>query len=87
MLSSILVPKDFSLQATFNLDPNQVDPAIMVSGYAIPDPSTLADTVAQQYASFLIAAIKTHFLRHWKAYTLPLLALFILQFLFVLMSI
>lgn len=57
MLSSILVRKDFSLQVTFNLDPNQVDPAIMVSGYAVPDPSTLTDPVAQQYASFLLAAI------------------------------
>lgn len=57
MLSSILVRKDYSLQETFGLDPKLVDPQLTVSGYDIPDPATLSDPVAQQYAAFLRAAI------------------------------
>lgn len=57
MLEKILVRKDYSVQAVFNLDPKEVDPKLMVSGYEIPDPQTLSDPTAQQYAAFLRAAI------------------------------
>jgi len=56
-LSSILVTVAYSLVDAFGLDPNEVDPAITVDGYAIPDPSTLTDPVAASYASFLRSAI------------------------------
>ena len=56
-LSSILVSVAYSLVDAFGLDPNEVDPAITVDGYAIPDPATLADPVAASYAAFLRSAI------------------------------
>mgnify|MGYP001000004476 FL=1 len=56
-LSQILVPAEFSLQATFGLDPNVVHPSIMVDGFQIPDPATLADPDAAAYAVFLLSAI------------------------------
>ena len=56
-LSSILVTVAFSLVDAFGLDPNEVDPAITVDGYAIPDPATLTDPVAASYAAFLRSAI------------------------------
>ena len=56
-LSSILVTVAYSLVDAFGLDPNEVDPAITVDGYAIPDPATLTDPVAASYAAFLRSAI------------------------------
>lgn len=56
-LSQILVPVEFSLQATFGLDPNVVDPRIEVTGFSIPDPTTLADPDAAAYAQFLRSAV------------------------------
>ena len=56
-LSSILVTVAYSLVDAFGLDPGEVDPAITVDGYAIPDPATLADPVAASYAAFLRSAI------------------------------
>jgi len=56
-LSSILVSVAYSLVDAFGLDPNEVDPAITVDGYAIPDPATLTDPVAASYAAFLRSAI------------------------------
>ena len=56
-LSSILVTVAYSLVDAFGLDPNVVDPAITVDGYAIPDPATLTDPVAASYAAFLRSAI------------------------------
>lgn len=57
MLQSILVPKSFSLAATFGLDPNEVDPSLTVEGFEIPDPATLADPLAAAHAEFLRKAI------------------------------
>ncbi len=56
-LSAILVQVSYSLCEVFGLDPNEVDPSITVDGFEIPDPATLADPVAQQYAAFLRAAV------------------------------
>ena len=56
-LSAILVQVSYSLCEVFGLDPNEVDPSITVDGFEIPDPSTLTDPVAQQYAAFLRAAV------------------------------
>ena len=56
-LSAILVQVSYSLCEVFGFDPNEVDPSITVDGFEIPDPATLADPVAQQYAAFLRAAI------------------------------
>ncbi len=56
-LSAILVQVSYSLCEVFGFDPNEVDPSITVDGFEIPDPSTLTDPVAQQYAAFLRAAI------------------------------
>ena len=56
-LSSILVTVAYSLVDAFGLDPDEVDPAITVDGYAIPDPATLTDPVAASYAAFLRSAI------------------------------
>lgn len=56
-LSAILVQVSYSLSEVFGLDPNEVDPSITVDGFAIPDPATLTDPVAQQYAAFLLAAV------------------------------
>lgn len=52
-LSNILVPHDYSVQATFGLDPKDVHPDITVPGFAIPDPTQLADPNEQAYASYL----------------------------------
>ena len=57
MFDQILKPVVFSLQQTFSLDPNEVDPQIGVEGYEIPDPSTLDDPVAASYAAYLRAAV------------------------------
>jgi cobaltochelatase CobS len=56
-LSAILVQVSYSLCEVFGFDPNEVDPSITVDGFEIPDPATLADPVAQQYAAFLRAAV------------------------------
>lgn len=56
-LSTVLVPVLYSLSAVFGLDPNEVDPAITVEGYAIPDPTTITDPNAAAYAEFLRSAI------------------------------
>jgi len=56
-LSAILVQVSYSLYEVFGLDPNEVDSSITVDGFEIPDPATLADPVAQQYAAFLRAAV------------------------------
>jgi cobaltochelatase CobS len=57
MLEQILVRRDYPLAATFGLDTSQVDPSISVPGYAIPEPATLTEPAARQYAAFLGAAI------------------------------
>ncbi|MBZ0096229.1 MAG: AAA family ATPase [Burkholderiales bacterium] len=56
-LSSILFQVNYSLVEAFGLDPNEVDPGITVEGFAIPDPSTLADPIAAAHAAFLRSAI------------------------------
>ena len=56
-LSAILVQVSYSLCEVFGFDPNEVDPSIPVDGFESPDPATLADPVAQQYAAFLRAAV------------------------------
>lgn len=53
MLSSILVPVYFSLQQVFDLDPAEVDPAIEVQGYEIPDPASIADPEMAAHAAYL----------------------------------
>ena len=57
LLQKLLVRKDYPLQATFGLDPAIVNPAIMVSGYDIPDPDTLSDPEERKHAAILRAAI------------------------------
>lgn len=57
MLDRILVPKEFPLQATFGLDPNEVDPTITVWGYEIPDPASFDDPEMAAHASFLLGLV------------------------------
>ncbi len=57
-LSAILVSVTYSLCQVFGLDPNEVDPAITVDGFDIPDPAAFPnDPVAASYAQFLRSAI------------------------------
>lgn len=57
-LSAILVSVTYSLCQVFGLDPNEVDPAITVDGFDIPDPGAFPnDPVAASYAQFLRSAI------------------------------
>jgi MoxR-like ATPase len=57
MLDAILVPCEYPLAVTFGLDPNEVDPAICVPGFAIPDAARLCDPEALRVGEFLRAAI------------------------------
>lgn len=57
MLSNILIPCEFPLAATFGLDLNEVDPQLTVSGFAIPDPSSLSDPDERRTAEFLRGAV------------------------------
>ena len=57
MLDAILVPCEYPLAVTFGLDPNEVDPAIRVPGFAIPDAASLCDPEALHVGAFLRAAI------------------------------
>lgn len=56
-ISNVLVPAEYPLAQTFNLDTNEVDPGITVSGFAIPDPATLSDPDEQKLAANLRVAI------------------------------
>lgn len=57
MLEQILVPKQYSLQQAFGLDPSEVDPSVMVDGFEIPDPETFDNPELRAHAEFLRAAI------------------------------
>jgi MoxR-like ATPase len=57
MLSNILIPCELPLAATFGLDPNEVDPQLTVSGFAIPDPPSLSDPDERRTAEFLRGAV------------------------------
>ncbi len=56
-LSEVLVPVQYSMVDAFGLDPKEVNPAITVDGYEIPDPSTFNDPEIAALAEKLRAAI------------------------------
>lgn len=56
-INNVLVPVEYSLVEAFGLDPNEVDPVLTAPGFYIPEPETLEDETAMQYAAYLRAAI------------------------------
>lgn len=58
MLERILVPQRISLQAAFNLDPQEVDPTIEVMGFDLPDPLPAdSNDPRAPYIAFLRSAV------------------------------